>query len=99
MSLPRLNPSPKPIVTRLRPNIFSPAPDSPSNPIAEWKNQNVSTHASNAPSTSPGPSPKLTKEQIMVALAKAGGNKKKAAELLGVGRATLYRYLRTYELH
>ncbi len=50
------------------------------------------------PQSTPGPAPKLTKEKIVVALAKAGGNKKKAAELLGVGRATLYRNLSKYEL-
>ena len=49
-------------------------------------------------SSSPGPASKITKEQIVVALAKAGGNKKKAAELLGIGRATLYRYLAKFEL-
>ncbi len=49
-------------------------------------------------SSTPGPAPRLTKDQIVVALAKAGGNKKKAAELLGVGRATLYRNLSRYEL-
>jgi PAS domain S-box-containing protein len=42
--------------------------------------------------------PRLTKDQIVMAIARAGGNKKRAAELLGVGRATLYRYLNTYEL-
>ena len=50
------------------------------------------------PSATPGPAPKLTREQIVVALAKAGGNKKRAAALLGVGRATLYRNLSKHEL-
>ncbi len=50
------------------------------------------------PTTTPGPAPKLTREQIVVALAKAGGNKKLAAKLLGVSRATLYRNLSKYEL-
>jgi PAS domain S-box-containing protein len=36
---------------------------------------------------------KLTIESIKVALTKTGGNKSKAARVLGVGRATLYRFL------
>jgi len=51
-----------------------------------------------APTSTPGPALKLTREQVVVALAQAGGNKKRAAELLGVGRATLYRYLSKFEL-
>jgi transcriptional regulator with PAS, ATPase and Fis domain len=50
------------------------------------------------PAATPGPAPKLSRDQIVVALAKAGGNKKKAAALLGVGRATLYRSLSKFEL-
>jgi len=46
----------------------------------------------------PGPSLKLGKEEIITALASAGGNKKKAARLLGIGRATIYRYLDHYHL-
>ena len=42
----------------------------------------------------PGPAPKLTAEAIEEALKKTGGNKSKAARLLGVGRATLYRRLK-----
>ena len=43
--------------------------------------------------TSRGPSRKLDKESIQAALTQSGGNKAKAARLLGVGRATLYRFL------
>ena len=31
------------------------------------------------------------------ALAKSGGNRKKAAEILGIGEATLYRKMRKYQ--
>ncbi len=41
----------------------------------------------------PGPSKKLEAGAVAVALQQAGGNKSKAAKLLGVGRATLYRFL------
>ncbi len=40
-----------------------------------------------------GPSRKLDFDTIKSALEKTGGNKSKAAKLLGVGRATLYRFL------
>ena len=40
-----------------------------------------------------GPSRKLDIDAIKEALKKTGGNKSKAARLLGVGRATLYRFL------
>jgi PAS domain S-box-containing protein len=41
----------------------------------------------------PGPALKLHHEQVLAALAEAHGNKSKAAEILGVGRSTLYRFL------
>lgn len=47
----------------------------------------------NAPSCRPGPARKLNAAAIQSALAATGGNKAKAAKQLGVGRATLYRYL------
>jgi transcriptional regulator of acetoin/glycerol metabolism len=43
--------------------------------------------------SSPGPSRKLDLQRVRAALTKSGGNKTKAARLLGVGRATLYRFL------
>lgn len=41
----------------------------------------------------PGPSRKLNAENVRAALTQSGGNKAKASRLLGVGRATLYRFL------
>ncbi|MEW5909566.1 MAG: sigma 54-interacting transcriptional regulator [Thermodesulfobacteriota bacterium] len=41
---------------------------------------------------------KLTRERVESALKEAGGNRSKAARLLGVGRATLYRFLSTLPL-
>lgn len=40
-----------------------------------------------------GPSKKLNGQAVRAALTQTGGNKAKAARLLGVGRATLYRFL------
>lgn len=40
-----------------------------------------------------GPAKKLNSEGVRAAIVKTGGNKAKAAKLLGVGRATLYRFL------
>jgi sigma-54 dependent transcriptional regulator, acetoin dehydrogenase operon transcriptional activator AcoR len=40
-----------------------------------------------------GPARKLMPEAVVKALARTGGNKAKAAKLMGVGRATLYRFL------
>jgi sigma-54 dependent transcriptional regulator, acetoin dehydrogenase operon transcriptional activator AcoR len=44
--------------------------------------------------TSPGPRRKLDAGAARAALEKTGGNKAKAARLLGVGRATLYRFMK-----
>jgi PAS domain S-box-containing protein len=43
-----------------------------------------------------GPSLKLDTAVVKSALTKTGGNKAKAAKLLGVGRATLYRFLSSH---
>ena len=40
-----------------------------------------------------GPTKKLTPDSVREAIVRAGGNKSKAARILGVGRATLYRFL------
>ena len=40
-----------------------------------------------------GPSRKLDADAVKTALQKTGGNKARAAKMLGVGRATLYRFL------
>ena len=45
-----------------------------------------------------GPSRKLDVEQVVKALTTSGGNKAKAARMLGVGRATLYRFLKDHPL-
>jgi len=39
------------------------------------------------------PRRKLDTESVRLALEKSGGNRAKAARILGVGRATLYRFL------
>jgi PAS domain S-box-containing protein len=43
-----------------------------------------------------GPARKLDPEAVRKALTRTGGNKAKAAKLMGVGRATLYRFLNDY---
>jgi PAS domain S-box-containing protein len=45
-----------------------------------------------------GPARKLDAEMVRAALALTGGNKAKAARHLGVGRATLYRFLEKFPL-
>jgi transcriptional regulator with GAF, ATPase, and Fis domain/predicted Ser/Thr protein kinase/DNA-binding transcriptional ArsR family regulator/predicted negative regulator of RcsB-dependent stress response len=54
-----------------------------------------------APSTAPGGVESLEeteKRQILRALEEAGGNKTRAAEILGINRATLFRKLKRFEL-
>jgi PAS domain S-box-containing protein len=43
-----------------------------------------------------GPTRKLNREMVQAALDRTGGNKAKAARHLGVGRATLYRFLEEF---
>jgi len=52
--------------------------------------------ANHSPISQRGPSKKLDIETVKAALTKTGGNKAKAARYLGVGRATLYRFLDQY---
>lgn len=47
----------------------------------------------NAPVCHPGAAYKLSIDAVQAALKSSGGNKAKAAKQLGVGRATLYRFL------
>lgn len=49
--------------------------------------------ANHSPIAQRGPTKKLDIEAVKGALVKTGGNKAKAARVLGVGRATLYRFL------
>jgi len=58
-------------------------PDNLPMELQEWKDSRSSR----------GPSRKLDPESVQAALTHSGGNKAKAARMLGVGRATLYRFL------
>jgi len=53
----------------------------------------VELRENNKPGLKRGPSKKLDFNTIKSALEQTGGNKSRAAKLLGVGRATLYRFL------
>jgi sigma-54 dependent transcriptional regulator, acetoin dehydrogenase operon transcriptional activator AcoR len=84
-------------VVRSRGNKILPA-DLPVDIAGEARNL-LDTQAT--PDPSPAEIPltrgKLTIESIKIALTKTGGNKSKAARVLGVGRATLYRFLAQHE--
>ncbi len=54
--------------------------------------------AKGAPPVPPAERLFLGKEEILAALEACGGNRRKAAEYLGVGRRTLYRYMDRYEI-
>jgi transcriptional regulator with GAF, ATPase, and Fis domain len=66
--------------------------------------EEIRTSAAAAPAEQPGaskpwgeraaPTRKLDRESVVQAMKQAQGNKTKAARLLGVGRATLYRFLK-----
>ena len=58
-------------------------PDNLPMELQEWKESRPSR----------SPSRKLDAESVQAALTRSGGNKAKAARMLGVGRATLYRFL------
>jgi transcriptional regulator of acetoin/glycerol metabolism len=60
---------------------------------AEHLPPELTTPAVRATRSAAGRKPKLTLAQVKDALDKTGGNRVEAARLLGVGRATLYRYL------
>ena len=47
-----------------------------------------------SPKLSKGPNKKLQRETVRHILKETGGNKVKTAKKLGVGRATLYRFLK-----
>lgn len=55
--------------------------------LKKWQNEQPSR----------GPSRKLDWDSVHAALARSGGNKAKAARVLGVGRATLYRFLGNFQ--
>jgi transcriptional regulator with GAF, ATPase, and Fis domain len=57
--------------------------------LQEWRK----SRTSHSFSRKRRPSRKLDPESVKAALTKSGGNKAKAARILGVGRATLYRFL------
>jgi len=71
--------------------------------IIKSKNQNIQSYhfplelkGHKVEQHSRGPSHKLDAGSVQDAITRCGGNKAKAARFLGVGRATLYRFLENY---
>jgi PAS domain S-box-containing protein len=65
----------------------------PSRSHAEPEGDGILLHESRPGSGPEATRAKLDRDSVQEALEKAGGNKTRAAKILGVGRATLYRYL------
>lgn len=73
-------------------------PDSPMPPPAAIAPATASSAVREHPADKTGGWTEIEKEMIMDALRKTGGNRSKAAEILGWGRTTLWRKLNKYNL-
>jgi len=63
--------------------------------IIQSRHLPLELHEWEKPRASRGPLKKLDINNVKKALKTSGGNKAKAARILGVGRATLYRFLQS----